>query len=216
MRNGKNSKSGRIIEVARRLPVFTLDDLVSIESDKSYLRILLSRYVKSGAVRRLKKGLYVTKEYLDRVEKSGRTGAYAEFLTAVLYTPSYLSLEYVMHQHGLITESPVVVTAVARKKTASFFTPFGAYRYHTIKLALFTGFMSKRDGDYLIFRASAAKALFDFLYFRKSHLANADAIGELRINLDVLQESDKHELAGYIELEGSVRMKHIFTTLWKN
>lgn len=216
MRNGKISKSGRIIRVAGRLPVFTLDDLASIESDKHYLRILLSRYVKSGMVRRLKKGLYVTKEYVDAVEKSGRVGAYAEFLSAVLYTPSYLSLEYVMHQHGLITESPVVVTAVARKKTASFSTPFGAYRYHTIKPALFTGFTSRRDGDYLIFRATAAKALFDFLYFRKNHLANADAIGELRINLGALQENDKQELRRYIDLEGSARMKSIFTTLWKN
>jgi len=216
MRNRKDSKSGRIIRIAGRLPVFTLDDLASIESGKSYLRILLSRYVKSGAASRLKKGLYVTKEYLDRIEKSGRADAYAEFLVAVLYTPSYLSLEYVMHQHGLITESPVVVTAVARKKTASFSTPFGVYRYHTIKQALFTGFTSKRNGDYLIFRASRAKALFDFLYFRKSHLANAKAIEELRINLDALQESDKQELARYIELEGSARMKNIFTTLWKN
>ena len=165
MRNGKNSKISKIIKVAGQLPVFTLDDLASIETDKRYLRIVLSRYVRSGIVHRLKKGLYVTKEYVDRVEKSGRVHPYAEFLAGVLYEPSYLSLEYVLYQHGLITESPVSVTVVARKKTALFSTPFGTYRYHTIKPSLFTGFTSNRDGDYIIFRASAAKTLFYFLYF---------------------------------------------------
>ena len=196
--------------------MFTLDDLASIESDKGYLRILLSRYVKSGAVYRLKKGLYVTKEYIDRIEKSCRTGVYAEFLAGVLYEPSYLSLEYILHRHGLITESPAIITAVARKKTAVFATSFGTYRYHTIRPLLFTGFTSKRDGDYIIFRASAAKALFDFLYLRKNNLANAEAIRELRINFDVCKESDKRELARYIKLEGSARMRNIFTALWKN
>lgn len=216
MRNKENSKISRIIAVAKQLPIFTLDDLATVETDKHYLRVVLSRYVKSGVVRRLKKGLYVATGYIDHIEKSGRTGVYAEFLAGVLYEPSYLSLEYVMQRHGLITESPVVVTAVTRKKTAVFSTPFGTYRYHTMKPALFTGFTSKRDGDYIIFRASAAKALFDFLYFRKNHLATDGAISELRINLHALKERDKLELKRYIKLEGSVRMKNIFTSLWKN
>jgi len=215
MRNSKNTKIGRIIEVARRLPIFTLDDLASIETNKSYLRILLSRQVKQGNVARLKKGTYVAKEYLDGVEKSGRLPAYAEFLAGVLYEPSYLSLEYILHQHNVITESPIAVTAVTRRKTASFSTPFGSYKYHSIASALFTGYTAKRDGDYLIFRASPAKALFDFLYFRKNHLAEKEAIKELRLNLDSLNRSDEKELKRYVLAEGSARMKKIYETLWK-
>lgn len=216
MRNRENSKIGRIIEVAKRLPVFTLDDLASIETNKSYLRVLLSRNAKSGNIIRLKKGAYVAKEYLDGVERSGRIRTYAEFLAGILYAPSYLSLEYVLHQHGVITESPVVVTAVTRKKTASFVTPYGTYRYHSIAPTLFTGYTAKHDGEYIIFRASPAKALFDFLYFRKSTIANAEAVRELRLNMDGLTTHDKGELARYIDLEGSVRMKYIYTMLWKN
>lgn len=215
MRNSKNTKIGRILEVARRLPVFTLDDLASMETDKAYLRILLSRQVKSGKVERLKKGTYVAKEYLDSVEKSGRLPVYAEFLAGVLYEPSYLSLEYILHQHNVITESPVAVTAVTRRKTASFSTFFGAYKYHSISPALFTGYTTKRDGDYLIFRASVAKALFDFLYFRKNHLTNEEAIKALRLNLDHLDRKDEKELRRYVEIEGSVRLKKIYETLWK-
>lgn len=201
--------------MAGRLPVFTLDDLTSIETDRKYLRVLLSRHVKFGNVIRLKKGMYVARDYLDRLEKSGRTRAYAEFIAGVLYKPSYLSLEHVLYQHGVITELPATVTIVTRKKTAVFTTPFGIYQYHSIKPSLFTGFSSKRDGDYLIFRASLAKALFDFLYFRKGHLINKEVIGELRLNLETFNGEDKRELARYIDLEGTSRMKNIFKTLWK-
>ena len=216
MRNRTNSKISDIIETARHLPAFTLDDLASIETDRKYLRISLSRRVRSGDLIRLKKGMYVAKDYLDGVEKSGRTGTYAECIAGILYEPSYLSLEYILHQHGVITEMPAAVTIVSRKKTASFVTPFGTYKYHSIKPALFTGFTSKRDGDYIIFRASPAKALFDFLYFRKNQLSDEAAIGELRLNLEALKKSDKAELARYVELEGSVRMRDVLKILWKN
>jgi predicted transcriptional regulator of viral defense system len=215
MRNKGNTKIGKIIEVAKQLPIFTLDDLASIETDRKYLRVLLSRHVKSGNVVRLKKGMYAAQDYLDRVDKTGRAHAYAEFLAGVLYKPSYLSLEYVLHQHGVITEMPTAVTVVTRKKTASFTTPFGNFQYHSIKPSLFVGFTSKRDGDYLIFRASLAKAFFDFLYFRKNQLADESAISELRLNLEALNGSDKTELARYVELEGSVRVKKIHKILWK-
>lgn len=216
MRNEGKSKIDRIIEAAKRLPIFTLDDLASVETDRVYLRITLARYVKSGSVIRLKKGIYVVKDYIDNVEKTGRASVYAEFLAGVLYKPSYLSLEYILHQHGVITESPAALTAVACKKTASFSTPFGVYLYHTIASVLFIGFTSKRDGDYTIFRASLAKALFDFLYFRKHNLPTGESIKELRLNIGVLNKDDKRELAGYIKMEKSSRMKDIYKNLWKN
>lgn len=220
MRNGGNSKTSskiaRIIEVAKRLPLFTIDNLASIETNKKYLRIVLSRYVKSGILVRLKKGVYVAKEYLDNIEKKQRAVEYAEFLACVLYEPSYLSLEYILHKHGVLTESTIVVTAVSLKKTASFNTTLGAYRYHAITDRLFVGFDSKRNGEYLIHRASLAKALFDFLYFRKNHLKNDEAVKELRLNLGILKAKDKRELANYVKLEGSKLMKNIYTKLWKN
>ncbi len=215
MRNKSNSKIGKIIEVAKRLPVFTLNDLASVETNKKYLRVALARNVKSGSLTRLKKGVYVAKEYLDNLEKSGRTRSYAEFLAGILYEPSYLSLEYILHQHNIITESPVAVTAVALKKTASFATIFGRYSYHNVAPRLFTGFSTRRDREYLIFRASLAKALFDFLYFRKCQLINEGSIKELRLNLEALKNSDKKELEKYVELEGSARMKTIYKILWK-
>src|SRR3989344_9639992 len=141
MRNSWKSQIATILEVAKRLPYFTLDDLASIETNKQYLRVVLSRYARSGKIVRLKKGIYVAKEYLGGIEKSGRLVIYGEFLAGVLYKPSYLSLEYVLHKYGVITESPNVMTVVSRNKTAKFLTPFGLYRYYSIAGGLFTGFV---------------------------------------------------------------------------
>ena len=44
--------------------------------------------------------------------------AYLEFLAGALYTPSYLSMEYVLHGHGMLTDMPVAFTAATKKKTA--------------------------------------------------------------------------------------------------
>lgn len=200
--------------MAKKLPFFTLDDLASMETDRTYLKILLSRHEKSGTVIRLKKGVYVTQAYVDGIERSGRLSEYGEFLAGVLYAPSYLSLEYVLNRHGIMTESTVNVTAVAKKKTAAFRTRFGAYQYHSMAPKLFCGFSTERHGDLYIFRASKAKALFDYLYFRKRHLADEDAILELRLNLEDFSLKDKIELDGYAALEGSERMKIIVRGLF--
>ena len=220
MRNEKISKIQSILQATRSLPLFTLDDLVSIESDKNYLKILFSRHGKSGSVVRLKKGTYVTKAYVDAVEKSGRLPVYAEFLASVLYAPSYLSLEYVLHQHGIITELPAVITAVAKKKTASFATPFGTYRYHSIAPALFSGFTTTRDGDYHIARASKAKALFDYLhlrplpaYLRKPKLNLAE---ELRLNIEEFPDIDREEFGHFAEESQSRKMTDILNNFRSN
>ena len=215
MGNRGNSKIQNILKKVRTLPLFTLDDLASVETDKAYLRILFSRHQKSGNVIRLKKGTYVTREYIHTLEKSGRLSAYLEFLAGVLYTPSYLSGEYVLHQHGVITELPVVITAVSTNKTASVSNQFGRFRYQSMTPALYGGFETKRDGEFLIFRASLAKALFDYLYFRKRHLLNSDAIAELRLNLEGMKAGVRRECVALAVREGSVRMKTIVKILFK-
>lgn len=209
MRNRADSKIQNILAKASTLPLFTLDDLASIETDRTYLKILLSRHEKSGGVFRLKKGTYVTRAYVDVIEKSDRVTAYAEFLAGVLYAPSYVSLEYILHQHGIITESPVHITAISKNKTTAFSTRFGRFQYHSIAPKLFCGFTTRRDGDFLIRRASPAKALFDYLYFRKRYIPDERAVEELRLNLDDFGRAEQKEFAGYVVLEGSARMKKI-------
>ncbi len=209
MRNRGDSRIQTILRKVETLPLFTLDDLASMETDKTYLKILFSRHQKLGSVVRLKKGVYVTKEYIHGLERSGKFSTYVEFLSGVLYSPSYLSGEYILHRHGVITEFPVALTAVSTHKTTSFTNQFGHFRYQSIAPALFGGFETKRDGEFQIFRASLAKALFDYLYFRKQHLAHREAVAELRLNMNEVNAAARRECMAYATREGSDRMKNI-------
>ena len=195
------------MELAEKLPYFTLDDLSAIEKDKNYLKVLLSRYAKAGKVVRLKKGMYVAKNYIDVIEKNGAIANYGEFLAMVLCEPAYLSLEYVLSENNMLTEAPHNYTLVSLSKTNSFSNRFGNFFYHKIRRELFLGYDIINTSNYLINKATKAKALFDFLYFRKNHLSNENSVAELRLNLDALSAKDIAEFKKYIALDGSKKMK---------
>jgi len=212
MRNDIKPKIKAIFDLASKLPYFSFDDLSSIEPNKTYLKILFSRYEKKGKVIRLKKGLYVAKEYIDAIEKNNIS--YAEFISNIIYQPSYLSLDYILYQHNLLTEIPVNFTSVAKNKTASFSNHLGNFYYHKIKDELFCGYEIIKEGDFTIFKAFKAKALFDFIYLRKNDLISKSAIDELRLNLNLLNSADKNELNKYINIDGSKKIKEIFKMLF--
>ncbi len=211
MRNDNEPKIKKIIALAEKLPYFSLDDLAGIETNRAYLKVLFSRYKKKGKLIRLKKGIYVTKEYIDNTEKSGEFSAYPEFIAGILYEPSYLSMDYVLYEHNLLTEIPGNFISVAKNKTACFFNRFGNFFYHKIKDDLFTGFEIIKKGDFIVYKATKAKALFDFLYLRKNHIVGKKSFEELRLNLDALRKKDKEEIKKYVKIEKSRKMAEILS-----
>jgi predicted transcriptional regulator of viral defense system len=214
MRNNKIPRIRTILSLAEQLPYFSFDDLATVEGDRTYLKILLSRYYKSGKVLRIKKGLYVAKEYTDKTKMGGQFSAYLEFISNIIYQPSYLSLEYVLYKHNLLTEVPFNYTLVTRNKTAHFSNDFGNFFYHSIKSGLFYGFTPTKIAGFTISQATKAKALFDYLYLRKGHILNKDSFDALRLNLDELTGADKKEMKGYIEKEGSKKMAGVYKFLF--
>lgn len=199
--------------LVRTLPYFTFDDLVGVEKNRDYLKILFSRYAKAGKLIRLKKGVYVTKEYLDSIRSKNAYPAYLEFLAAIIYSTSYLSLEYILSKHSLLTEEVVNFTAITKHKTARFTNQLGTYLYHKIKDRLFAGFRPTTISSLIIFKATKAKALFDYIYLRKNILVNSESIKELRLNLENLNKKEWNELKEYVNLEDSPKMKQIYTWL---
>ncbi|MFA4873387.1 MAG: hypothetical protein WC659_05640 [Patescibacteria group bacterium] len=212
------SKIGRIMSLVKTLPYFNFAHLTGIEKNRTYLKILLSRYEKAGKVVRIKKGFYVTREYLDVLEKHGRLSAYLEFIARILYEPSYLSLEYVLAEHNLLTEMPRNFTLVSKNKTTRIVNALGNFFYHKITSRLFTGYTIIKYDNLDIFKATKAKALFDYLYLRKNFLPDASAMEALRLNMGSFKIKDQQELKKYIEREGSEKMKQMYqwlTGIWK-
>ena len=206
-------KTKQIVNLVAALPFFSIADLAPIGERPSYVNIILSRQVKRGTMVRLRKNLYVAKSYLDNADRRGVFSDYVEFAANRLYPPSYLSLDYVLHEHNMLTEIPRNITSMALRKTERFSNSLGTFIYHTIKEELFLGFKTVRKGNFSIFKATRAKALFDFLYLRKRLLVDRQAVDELRFNLDGFTKNDSRELEGYVKIEGSPRMKEIIDWL---
>jgi len=70
-----------------------------------------------------------------------------------------------------------------------------------------------------IARATAAKALFDFLYLRpwksSRRLASYNLAEDLRLNLDDFSENDQVEFAAFVEISNSKKMDQILKNLRK-
>ncbi len=207
--------SKEIIRLLEKLPFFDSTIAKNLIPQDYYLRIVLSRYSKSGKIARLKKGLYTSKSYIDTIQKEGRYSTFVEFIANVLYPSSYISGEYVLHKHNILTESVVNITNMSLWKTAHFSNSLGTFIYHTIKKDLFTGYtMHNRDG-FTIFEATKAKALFDYVYLRKKYLTHKNSIEELRLNTDSMNTKDIYEFRKYVHLENSPRLNAILTTLFR-
>ncbi len=212
MRN-EGIKSKQIVSLVATLPSFGAADLAPVGEKQAYLNIVLSRQAKRGILVRLRKNLYVARSYLDNTERRGVFSDYVEFAANRLYPPSYLSLDYVLHEHNMLTEVPQNITSMALRKTERFSNDLGNFIYHKIREELFLGFKVVKKGNFSISKATKAKALFDFLYLRKRLLVDKRAVDELRLNLDDFTKTDFKEFEGYAKIEGSSRMKEILNWL---
>ncbi len=209
--NEKKSEKCRIL--IEKLPIFSLENLKVFELNENYLRIFLSREAKAKRIIRLKKGIYTSKKFIEKMKEKGKYSEFLEFLACKIYPPSYLSLDYVLYENNLLTEMPINFTLITKNKTAIFSNKLGNFIYHKIREDLFCGFKVIKKGGFFILKATKAKALFDFLYLRKNLLLNKKAIQELRINIEELSLKDKKELKKYIEKERSQTMKRIYSQL---
>lgn len=213
MNKKEENKVELIRETTKDLPFFSIEDLALLKIKPDSLRILIHRLIQNEKIISLKRGWYVNQVFLDSIKAGTDFNSYLEFLGNTIYKPSYLSAEYVLDKHGVVSESVQAFVLVTRKKTNRFSNQFGVFKYHNIKKELFCGFKIIEKNLFTIAEASLAKALFDFLYFRKDILFELAQIKALRLNLGVLTKKDWKEFKKYIELEGSKRMSIIFNFL---
>jgi hypothetical protein len=175
----------RLFEAA--LPYLTTSYLLTLYSDYSSPRDKIKNLVRKGDLVHLKQGLYIIGE------KYGR--AYSkEVVSAMLYGPSAISLEYALFFHGLIPEGVEEITCICFKRTKKFETPVGRFSYTFLPAEKYPcGITYRRSdlGNYFI--ASPEKALCDKVYFssvgRKSEVFDY-LLDELRIEQEQLKGLD--------------------------
>ena len=128
-------------------------------ASKHQVNVQLARFVRSGALVRLKRGLYAfSHTKLD------------EFVLAnFLYRPSYVSLESALNSYGIIPDVVPNVTSVSPTTSKTISTCRGIFLYSKISRRLFFGYRSVNDPSTSLpyFMAEPEKALLDYIYIRK-------------------------------------------------
>jgi len=155
----------------------------------------ITRLLASGAIVRLKKGLYCFGEAF-RKEPLSR-----EYMANLIYGPSYVSLEYALSHHGLIPERVETVTSVTTRRSRYFETPFGTFSYRMLKGPRYAvGANLETAGKTPFLMASPEKALADKVWtdkrFSGLRLSDYDAYlsDDLRIDREALNRFDYSRL----------------------
>jgi predicted transcriptional regulator of viral defense system len=210
-----------ILSSFENLPYFTIEGFRQIAgvdaADNDHARVALYRWVKAGYLTALKKGVYMHCRFYERHRQEA---TFSPVVSAILLPQSYLSLEYVLQQHGILTEVTYPVTAITIKNTRTITNSLGTFVYRHIQLNLYQGFQIAEAYGIPYAQASLAKALFDYLYLhplpgniKPQHYNLAE---ELRLNLDEFTAAEREEFAGYVAASGMVKMHHILTNLEKH
>ena len=122
----------------------------------------ISRFLKRREIVLLKRGVYVTTDFLNQHHDDV---SYTFYLANILRNPSYVSSWTALQYYNLATEAVNTITSVTTKVTRTYSTKAGSFKYQSINKDLFADFALKRGGfDFFI--ASPSKALFDMLYFK--------------------------------------------------
>ena len=127
----------------KSIPYEEFDYQTLLDSVHGYAqpRMKISGMLAKGDIVRVKKGLYILGESLRRRPFC------RELLANLIYGPSYVSLEYALHYHGLTPERVETVTSVTCGRSRSFDSPVGTFSYRMIPMEAFRTGMNQVELD---------------------------------------------------------------------
>jgi hypothetical protein len=172
-------------------------------------RDAITRLLRSGAIIRVKKGLYVFGPAYARRPYS------RELLANLIYGPSYVSLDYALQHHGLIPEGVCAVTSATVARARRFQNPAGLFIYRTVPLAGYWTGIDREETDEGVpaLIATAEKALADKIYddrgtgIRSLRQMRSYLLDDLRIEGEVLANLDPDEIVKIGELYRSQKVR---------
>ncbi|PKO03850.1 MAG: hypothetical protein CVU43_00605 [Chloroflexi bacterium HGW-Chloroflexi-5] len=128
--------------------------------DPNLIRIQLSRWVKTGKIYQLRRGLYTIAPPYQKTKPH-------PFLVANhLQKASYVSLQSALAHYGLIPEVVNITTSVSTGRPERLETPLGTYEFRHLKRGSFFGYQMVELGGQSAFVATPEKALLDLIYLQ--------------------------------------------------
>lgn len=135
-------------------------------------------------------------------EQHHHEATFTPAVSAILLPQSYLSLEYVLQQHGILTEITYPITAITIKNTRTIINSLGTFVFRHIQPDLFFGFQIMEAYGVPYSQASATKALFDYLYLRPLPTSldpkRYNLSEDLRLNLEEFTQDEREEFSDYV------------------
>ena len=208
-----------LLQPFERIPYFTMEGFKQAAdiSKAEQARLLIHRWLKAGHLIQLKNGVYMTRRFY---EQRRNDAAFSAAVSAIILPQSYLSLEYVLQKHNLLTDVTYPVTAITTKNTRRIVNSLGAFWYRNLRADLYHGFTISDYFGIKVAEATLAKAFFDYLYLRPLSSAlrrpDFDLAEELRLNLDELADSDRSEFLSHVERSAVRKMELVADNLRRN
>jgi hypothetical protein len=155
--------------------LFRTGQILAGEHSPADVRRQLDRWVKTGRVIQLRRGVYaLAKPYC-------RTPAHPFTAANMLKKASYVSLQSALAHHGMIPEYVPVTTSITTGRPEELDTPVGRFQFRHVADRLFYGFAETEmaPGQFALL-ADPYKALVDLLYLTP-HSDQAAYLRELRL-----------------------------------
>jgi predicted transcriptional regulator of viral defense system len=155
-------------------PVFESSLLLAGNINPQIVRLQLSRWVNSGRIFQLRRGLYSIAPPYQKIKPH-------PFLVANhLQKASYISLQSALAYYGLIPEVVNITTSVSTGRPERLETPLGIYEFRHLKTDLLFGYRMTNLGDQNAMTATPEKALLDLIYLQTGGNTHA-YLNELRL-----------------------------------
>ena len=171
----KKPKKGEYLDILLRSPktIFSTKDVALLwaEERESTVSARLNKYVKSGKLIRVRRGLYAKDKNYDKFE-----------LATKIYIPSYISFETVLAKDGVVFQFYGQVF-VASYITREVVVDGQTYSYKRTRDSILTnciGVEAKAKDNYYI--ASPERAFLDIVYTSKGyHFDNLSPLDWVRV-----------------------------------
>lgn len=206
----------KVLPKLAKLPYFRTSNLAALlahlKRDSVYHK--LTRWRRKGAIIKLKKGFYVAEEYK---KEHGADVNYLYYLANVLRYPSYVSGAFILQNKGALTDVTFPITSMTRKTTRKYYNKIGDFFYYSISSKLYIGYERLLYENEPIYVATAAKALFDYLYIKyfKMKIKSEVVIERERLNLDSFSKGDIKEFKKYCMLSKNKMLIELASKLFK-
>ena len=180
-------------------PVFRTGFLAASEESLAELRRQLSRWIKSGRLIQLKKGLYTLATPYRKVT------AHPFVLANAMKKASYVSTQSALAYYGMIPEYVPAVTSVTTQRPEQVETPLGRFVFRHIKNDWFHSYkQTKLGSDQKAFVATPEKALLDLVHLTAGS-DNYDFLAELR--LQSFEQLDTDRILALAEKSQSPKLR---------